>query len=48
MRLAASQPPPHLQLSGREQPLQEGGNIKRPKKMWNGVGCEISLLVNLK
>jgi len=30
------------------EPLEKGGNIKRPKKMGNGVGCEISLLVNLK
>lgn len=33
MHPAAFQPPPHPQLSGREQPLQKGGNIKRPKKM---------------
>ena len=30
------------------EPLEKGGSIKWPKNMGNGVGCEISLLVNLK
>lgn len=39
---------PNSALRERIQPLQKGGSIKRPKKMWDGGGCEISLLVNLK
>ena len=44
------QPLPHPDPTGVEitEPLEKGGSIKWPKKMENGVGCEISLLVNLK